>query len=320
MAEDSTVPDLRPMSTSPRPLVLSNDAGEDLLGKLPWQILTLLYDKPYYIKELAEETHKSEQAIYYHIRRLEDKGLVVARQDHSFNEKTNRTVVRNRYHLPNTEFVLSLSGHDEPHFAPAETEQLPSFLQPFNLGGEFDGYVVVGNPTRHGNYDAGATDGHFAATFTFFLGQFLSCPMDRFTVKTDTEMQQNLGENLVVFGGPRVNTILQHMVNDKQTVNDLLPAKYLFEKEDSLLIQKTGEVVQDPMLGAIQLITNPWAESKWLLIIGGPKRMGSKAAVVALTRFGPRVEEGFLRNGNYCLVRGKTDEWNEIVDVEVHQS
>lgn len=306
---------------------LSVSAAEKILGSTAWKILRILQKGARYSKDLRlalldyYQVDVSEQSIYYHLRRLEDRELVEKQPESYEMADDQRTVHVNKYQLTADTFVINLLGHDDilkrfeeikfSHKSMAPLD-LPVFLRQFAKSGKFNGWIVPGSPLRHGPNDTVATDGHFAAPFAMLVGKHLDFP-SHIIVKWDTEIlkEQKQGENLVLLGGPFVNMLI-HEINQ-----DYLPVHYLLNKDSGLIVRHSNQEEQDELLGAIQLIPNPYNPEKTLLIIGGPKKRGTESAVVAITRFTEKVIQELIRTKTYCVVRGKTNLFDEIQDIEI---
>jgi len=315
---------------------ISSSSAEKILGTTAWKILKILKRGPMYSKELKKQLKRkenlivSEQSIYYHLRRLEDREIV-EKLPESYEAFTEKRIIHvNRYQLAADVFLINIPDSDNNNekslnlvdiglnggkLKPKTFQQvLPSFLEFFSDNFVFDGWIVPGSPLRHGSNDAIATDGHFAAQVAFLLGKYLAFP-SHIIVKWDTDIikEQKTGENLILLGGPFVNLIINDINKD-----DLL-VKFLLTKDSCLKIVKTGREIHDEFLGVIQLITNPYNPKKSILVIGGPKRRGTESAAVAITKYAEKVETELLRTGSYCVVQGKTDNWDEITEIDILQ-
>jgi DNA-binding transcriptional ArsR family regulator len=269
------------------------DAPKDLrsvLNPLALQILERLWKKEAYPLEIAKELGVDEQKIYYHIRNLQNAGLIELvdkREIKGALAKYFTTVAPAAgFELPFGEEpcrgLKPLAGEEE------KKDLLARVFQPFiGKNGLFQGHIVVGSPDPHGPFRAHARDGHYALYLTMALGKFCVMPEHNF-VKLDTEIraEKKLKDNLIVIGGPGVNLITAEF-------NENLPVyltgdahgkapKAIFGFE--LYSERTKRQYKDPAIGYIMKCPNPAAPTKTLLILAGLGRRGTLAAILALTK------------------------------------
>ena len=162
---------------------------------------------------------------------------------------------------------------------------MQQFLSPFIKDGNFDGKIVVGSPDPHGPFKAKARDGHYAAVLTFFLGQFMSLPED-FVIKLDVDVKAEKDEknNLILVGGPGTNLITQE-VNESLPIRfNMMPSEHGFLL-GGLVSEKTRKVYTADSIGIIARIPNPWNNENTVIVLAGNKAVGTKACVLALTKF-----------------------------------
>ena len=113
------------------------------------KILRLLAKGPQYPSMVARELKLYHQVVYYHMRRLEDAGLV-----ERVSTRTVRGGKAQLYALTSGGYVVEFDVKGErfshlPSFA--RSEKLGRFLREFvSEDGEFDGWIVVGSPEAHG--------------------------------------------------------------------------------------------------------------------------------------------------------------------------
>ncbi|TET25613.1 MAG: hypothetical protein E3J73_05995 [Candidatus Bathyarchaeum sp.] len=172
-------------------------------------------------------------------------------------------------------------------------EKMKEFLSPFIKDGTFDGKIVVGSPDPHGPFKAKARDGHYAAYLTLFLGQFVELPED-FPIKLDVDVkaEKEEGNNLILVGGPGTNLITQEF-------NEFLPIRFnMMPSEHGFLLgglvsEKTQKVYTADNMGLIARIPNPWNMEKSVIVLAGNKAVGTKACVLALTKFWKKTLKNF---------------------------
>jgi DNA-binding transcriptional ArsR family regulator len=264
------------------------------LSDLSWKILQLLGEKEMYPMEIARRLRVHEQKVYYHIRKLAKAGAIkVVREE----EKKGATAKYYRVSFPAFGVELPFGYQKIKTVSiPIPDEKIKRFLSPF-LGedGVFDGKIVVGSPDPHGPFKARARDGHYASYLALFLGQFAELP-EEFAVKLDVDVKVEKEEenSMILVGGPGTNLITQE-------VNEFLPIRFnMMPSEHGFLLgglvsEKTGNTYTADTIGVIARIVNPWNEEKRIIVLAGNKAVGTKACVLALTRF---YRETLRRFGN----------------------
>jgi len=271
-----------------------------VLGKLSWRILTLLGEGEMYPIEIAKKLGVHEQKVYYHIRKLAEAGVIkVVREE----EKQGATA--KYYKLSFPAFGVELPfGYRQMIVPSAQSldEKLKKFLDPFLKGGLFDGKIVVGSPDEHGPFKARARDGHYAAYLSLFLGQFVQLPED-FVVKLDVDIKVEKDENnnLILVGGPGTNLLTQE-------VNEFLPIRFIVTSTEhgfifgGLVSQKTKKVYTRDSVGILAKIANPWDKTRKIIVVAGNKSVGTKACVLALTKFWKEALKNFDGEDSFAAV------------------
>ena len=272
-----------------------------ILGSLSWKILVALSEKEMYPLELARKLGIHEQKVYYHIRKLVEAGAITVVKE---EEKKGATA---KYYRP----VSSAYGIELPQEYRAISrisllsmdKQIREFFKEFiKQDGTLDGKIVVGSPTPHGPFRTSARDGHYASYLTFFLGQFVMMP-DEFAIKLDVDMKAEKEEknNLILVGGPGTNVLTQE-------VNDNLPTKFNMQPSDQgfllggLVSKKTSLVYTADTAGLIAKITNPWDNTKKIIVLAGNKAVGTKACVLALTNFWKKTLKNYHGEETFATV------------------
>jgi len=111
-------------------------------------------------------------------------------------------------------------------------------------------------------------------------------------VRLDTEVSQpELMRNLILVGGPRVNTATL-MVNDGLTI------KHDLSGRNMMISRITGKTYSGEDEGAIQMIVNPMNQDSWALVIAGNSYLGTRAAVLGFIKYTDRVAAGNSMNKN----------------------
>ncbi|MDY6761415.1 MAG: helix-turn-helix domain-containing protein [Candidatus Nanohaloarchaea archaeon] len=283
-----------------------------LLNETRWDILRLLAERPRYPAEVAEELGMHEQKVYYHVRELEDAGMI------SVAEKEERGgAVAKYYTVEDYAYALELPYGDErlADFSMAEEpEHLRRFLHPFVANGTVNADIVVGSPDPHGPHQVRSRDAYLASDISLFLGQYGS--FDRMRTKEDVAVKNSdaFDGNMVLVGGPLTN-----MVTGR--INPHLPVK--FETENfpfrKLVSETTGDTYDDDAHGFISRVPNPDDPGSHVLVIAGVRLKGTRAAVMALTEHHDEVLADYEGEDKWgVVVQGKDmDGDGEIDDIDV---
>ncbi len=270
-----------------------------LMSDLSWNILELLGDRAMYPMEIARRLKVHEQKVYYHIRKLAKAGAIkIVREE----EKKGATAKYYEASFPAFGVELPTS-YQETISVPVLDAGIKRFLSSFlREDGSFDGKIVVGSPDPHGPFKARARDGHYASYLALFLGQFVELPED-FVIKLDVDVKAEKEEenNMILVGGPGTNLIAQE-------VNEFLPIRFnMMPSEHGFLLgglvsKKTGNTYTADTVGIIAGIVNPWNEENRIIVLAGNKAVGTKACVLALTRFYKKTLKKFTNEKTFATV------------------
>ncbi len=271
-----------------------------VLNKLSWQILKLLSTGEMYPIEIAKKLGIHEQKVYYHIRKLTEAGVIkIVREE----EKKGATAKYYQVSFPAFGVELPFGNRKITALGtPSMNEKLEQFFAPFIQDNVFDGKIVVGSPDAHGPFKARARDGHYAAYLSFFLGQYVMLP-DDFIIKLDVDVKVEKEEknNLILVGGPGTNLLTEE-------INEYLPTRFSVKSTEEgflfggLISQKSGNVYTSDNIGLIGRIVNPWDKTKRIIVVAGNKAVGTKACVLALTKFWKETLNNFEANDDFATV------------------
>ena len=250
--------------------------------------------------EVAKKLKVHEQKVYYHIRKLAKAGAIkVVREE----EKKGAVAKYYKAAFPAIGVELPF-GYQKINRFPTTNiaEKMKKFLSPLIKGDTFDGKIVVGSPDPHGPFKAKARDGHYVAYLTLFLGQFVDLPED-FLIKLDVDVkaEKEVDNNLISVGGPGTNLITQEL-------NEFLPIRFnMMPSEHGFLLgglfsEKTKKVYTADNIGLIAKIPNPWNKKKSVIVLAGNKAVGTKACVLALTKFWKKTLRNFGGEEKFAVV------------------
>jgi hypothetical protein len=318
--------------------ILDKNSFTNNFNKIQLQILSTLSKKAMYPAQLAKKLNLHEQKIYYHIKPLIKNNIIDVKE-----KKEIRGTTAKLFYLPYKNIGLSFlddlsnkevnisnwnyfnnlqnvnfsnnnlqnikNNHLLDFFNPLITSSTNSSINssinsptssikmPSVDEINFNGYFVVGSPDPHGEFKAYARDGHYAIDLALFLGKFISFP-ENFSVILDVDIKEHKENNLLLFGGPVTNTLVS-------SVNNFLPVKFVYSNIWGLKNSKTGKEYVDDTIGLIVKIPNPYNEKNSLFILAGIRSIGTKACVLAITRFFDKVFQNY--NGQktwHTIVQG----------------
>ncbi len=263
-----------------------------VLNQLSWKILQVLSEKEMYPMEIAKELKIHEQKVYYHIKKLAKAGVIkVVREE----EKKGAIAKYYKAAFPALGVELPFGYQRiKTSLLPGMNERAKRFLNPFlRDDGTFDGKIVVGSPDPHGPFKARARDGHYASYLTFYLGRFVELPED-FAIKLDVDVKAEKEENnnMILVGGPGTNLITQEINEFLPIRFNMMPSKHGFLL-GGLVSEKTGNVYTGDTIGVVAKIVNPVNAEKRIIVFAGNKAVGTKACVLALTRFSKETLKNF---------------------------
>ena len=273
-----------------------------VLNKLSWKILQILSKKEMYPMEVAKKLGIHEQKVYYHIRKLAKAGVIkVVREE----EKKGAVAKYYKALFPSMGIELPFGQQKIIRFpSNSINEKMRTFLNQFIQNNEFDGKIVVGSPDPHGPFKAKARDGHYAAYLTLFLGRFVDLPED-FVVKLDVDVKAEKEEdnNLILVGGPGTNLITQEFNEFLPIRFNMIPSEHGFVL-GGLVSEKTKKVYTADTMGVIAKIANPCNKEKTVIILAGNKAVGTKACVLALTKFWSKTLKKYNEDNFAAVIQG----------------
>lgn len=286
--------------------VLVDPKNIDIISNnLAMQIVNKLAGTKSCAMDLSRELKQHEQKIYYHIRRLEEAGII------------KRAGIERRFGMTAKMFtasspIISAKLYDDGQTLNSKELSVDyhtaQFFYPFVHEGKLDAKIIVGDTSSHGRFDGEAREGNYGFDLAMLLGGLirnLKFP----SYKLDTEVtEDDLKGNLILIGNPKTNTII-----DK--INNSLPIFFDESKAFSFVSRSNGTFYDDPTVGLILKINNPLDNTKKILLIGGIKTRGSRAAFLACTKHIKELLEKTDKEGNLmCLVKGVDRDGDRVID------
>lgn len=248
------------------------------------RMLELLSKTPLFPAEIAKELGLHEQKVYYHLKQMDNAGVVEV-----VEKKDIRGTTAKKYASTELSFSVSMSD-DWKEMAGLGIERrdrtLGPFLDPFITDGMFNSQIVVGSPEPHGPLKASARDGHYAIDLGVFLGHHCKIPED-FTVSLDVDIHlKNTDKNLIIVGGPVTNMTGKEL-------NEYLPVKFSDTPPWGLSSERTGRTYTEENTGIICRIVHPHRPKRHILYLAGIRGVGTKSAVLALSRHYNQLLQSF---------------------------
>ncbi|MFH1257859.1 MAG: S-layer protein [Candidatus Micrarchaeota archaeon] len=263
------------------------------------KILKMLSKEPKYPAELARELKMPVQSLYYHFKQLEGAKLI---ELEGYSEQ--RGAIARKYKCNLEALSVVIREHWHP-FSSAAFKKPPAFIQNFISGSHFEGKIVLGSPDPHGKFRARASE-FCASEFAMFLGNYATFDYPLYLLDTELKESHRKG-NLVLFGGPKVNMLINE-------INPYLPI-YFEEKAFGISSKLSGKKYTENF-GVIELIENPFAKGKKILVLAGSDHEGTRAAVLTLLKERDKIEKGNNYDGKQLakVVQGFDDDGDGIVD------
>lgn len=282
--------------------------AQAILQPMRWKLLGELVDSERSARELAKKLGTSEQVACYHLKELEKPGFIrLARTE------KRRGATAKYYRAEHKALaVVSNMRVNNPSSGRAEVALMDvcsKVLGPFTSSGQFNGFIVIGSPDAHGIFRARARCGHRVGDLALFLGSLL--PITReLVVRLDTEVAQGeLVRNLILVGGPRVNTV-------SMMINEWLPITYELTGQNMMMSTISGRSYAGEEEGAVQMIANPSNQNSRILIIAGNTYLGTRAAMLAFIKYTEDIASGNVFNRNIVarVVTGVDQNSDGLID------
>jgi DNA-binding transcriptional ArsR family regulator len=278
---------------------------------LSLKIINELVKEPGCAMDLARRLGQHEQKIYYHIRKMEDAGVIRMsniEKRYGMNAKIYSVVSP----------VISTKIYDDGHEVEKKIQENPhigdpdvqEFLMPFVKDGKLNAKIIVGDPNEHGRFDLRSKEGSYVHDFSLMLGSIASS-MEFPCFIMDTEVRESdlKNNNLILIGNMRTNTIVDG-------IKEHLPIEFRSEGHFSFYSKKSRTAHMDPRTGYVIKTKNPFNHGKMIMVIGGIRTRGTRAAVVALTQSLKKlIEKNDSKNGDFLrIVKGLDKGGRGIVD------
>lgn len=254
------------------------------------KILRIIAKKPNYPFNVAKIIGENEQTVYYHFKVLENSGLIK-----EVEIKQIRGTIAKKYGLCN-DSISVIFNDDFVDYQESKSEIVPLYLRNFIDNGIIDAKIIVGSPDPHGPHKSRAKDNHYAIDFGLYIGRYIRV-LDKFSILLDVNIDIVSVKNQIVVGGPVTNLACYKL-------NNYLPIKFSDKKPWGIITDKN--VYTEDSIGMIVKIKNPFVEGGYILLIAGIKNIGTKAAILAITRYFEKIKTDkiFFNEEFYVVVQG----------------
>lgn len=277
-----------------------------LSNELALKIIREIGSQPSCPMDIARKLDVHEQKVYYHVRKLEELGIIKIDR---VEERVGATA--KIYSLVSP--VVSFKLFDGESISDMKTRAGElKFLRPFIQDGKFNSIIVVGSPDPHGKYKAPASDGYCAIDLGMFLGQFINESKIPY-YKLDTQVQkEDLKKNLILVGGPKTN-----IMADK--INKQLPIYFDYSEELlewNIVSTFSKTVYREAQTGFIVRIPSPFVKRKEILVFSGKGFKGTRAAVLAFIKHLKKIMKGNVVKPDFIakVVQGIDVDSDGIID------
>ncbi len=288
-------------------LVLDPKSLGILSNELSLKIVREIAKNPGCALDIARSLGEHEQKIYYHLRKLESSGMVrLLRSEKRFGMTAKiydavSPVVSAKLYDSGSAFRNPSEARDT-----AKRIRLSRFFHPFIEDGKLNAKIVMGYPYPHGKHDAASSDGAHSFDLALLLGNLVT-DIQTSSYKFDVDVKkEDLKGNLILLGNAKNNTVICKL-------NDSLPVKFNLE-EGNLCSVATSKRYSEPWIGVVAKMDNPFAKGKKILLLGGMRTRGIRAAVLALTQNFDSMLADAGQGNVTCIVEGLDRSGNKIID------
>jgi len=290
-------------ATRAAPIHMFSDpsALKSLTSDLGWKVYREMA-VPSCPMDIAKKLKVHEQKVYYYVRNFKTAGLI-----REVRKEQRHGTVAHFYQAK--DLCMGLMASDAQFEIARSSAPSSRRIEPFVHDGKLNCRIIVGSPDPHGPFKARASDSCCAIDFALFLGSFTDGNVSP-NYKLDVEVRsRDMGGNLVLIGGPAVNTIMAK-------VNDSLPVQIERGNEISSISKVTGKRYFDDEIGFICIAKNPFNPTSKILILAGKRFQGTRAAVIAFTRHMDEILKGnkFDRSVQARVVKGFDLDSDGIID------
>ncbi len=239
------------------------------------KILRELSEKPMSTSELSNIFRETQQKIHYHINLLKKSGII-----NILRTIEKRGTIEKIYDVQTESLAYIISSNWKPieKFEEINKENhniLYKFFYPIPIDKKVT--IVVGSAESHGRYYVGARDQYIATYIANLLGREFGIECECFTdEEIEKDKKRIYGDNIIVIGGPLVNTFYYH-------IKRYLPFSFEIKNVKMKIIKSYKEYSKDN-IGVICKIKNPRNLDKCIIYIAGVSRRSTINLVKTLAK------------------------------------
>ena len=276
--------------------IFSSDLAVKIIGELAKQPLCAM--------DIAKKMKQNEQKIYYHLRKMRNAGIVKL---NGTEQRYGMTAKMFQLVSPVIATKLYNEGYDTKKANIVQDPAVEEFFKPFINEGKVNSSIIIGDPYPHGKFDMGSRDGAHVLDLAFLLGRLVK-DNNSINYKFDTNVDSNdLKENLILFGEPKVNTVINK-------INSKLPIYFDYEKGYEIVSKASKSTYDAPRIGIIIKCENPWNRHKKILVLSGIGIRGVQASVIAVTQHTNNMAEQTKNVTAARIVEGLDKDGDGIID------
>ncbi len=273
-------------------------------NELAVRIINELAKHPICAMDVAKKLGQNEQKIYYHLRKMKDAGIV---RLNGIEHRYGMTAKIFELVSPVIATKLYEKGYETKNTNFVHNPRVEEFFKPFVNSGVLNSKIIVGDPYPHGKFDMGSRDGVHIINLAFLLGKFVK-DKNLIDYKFDTNTDSNdLKENLILFGEPKSNTIINRL-------NSKLPICFDYEKGYEIVSKLSKSTYDAPRVGIIVKCENPWNKHKKILVISGIGIRGVQASIIAVTQHASDISDSSSGNTIAMIVEGLDKDGDGVID------
>ena len=273
-----------------------------LLDGTRWRIARELARHSDYPTNIAKKLELNEQIVHYHIRQLQNAGLIKITKTENIRGATARY-----FELAAPAFAL-VAGKEWRTFRSSKKPHI--LLRDFIENKRLNCKIIVGSPDSHGPQRQRARDLYHGIDLALLLGSY--CTEINSATYLDTEINdRDLKDNLICVGGP-----ISNLVTERFTRNTAIRFK-----GREIISKLSKKAYTEASNGLIMKIKNPLVPEKYVLILAGKSSPGTKAAILTLIKY-PNMDYGNTNNKKHTakVVEGIDLDGDGIMDdVEVKE-
>ncbi|MBI5176674.1 S-layer protein [Candidatus Micrarchaeota archaeon] len=238
------------------------------------KILRALASEPKYPAQVARELKMQVQTAYYHIRILQNAGLI------RFVETEERGgATAKKFSSAGDAVAVVINASAVRPYSPGRLAKPPHYLEPFISAGHLNGKIVLGSPDPHGKHRARGSE-LCVAELAMMLGNYANFEYPLYYLDTELRERERKG-NIIAVGGPKVNSFMAE-------INRALPIR--FDESSFTLKSSLSGKSYEENAAVVEIVENPFNRTKKILVVAGTNHLTTRVAILALLREREKME------------------------------